>query len=166
MLTLTRLVFPFALASLSGFGAGCAGSGGAPRSSAKGAPEACSVELWSVSWNADGSGGDLDEDSLLKSPLARRYRVDGCKFARSIRSWMNQATPLPSRPPAQGDIRLLARVTTGASSWLLAIPITCHWIRLDQTRSYRFDPTLFAVLVQPLAEDERVAVQRFGGCGL
>jgi len=163
---LTRLVFPFALALSSGLGAGCGGSGGASRSSANGAPEACSVELWSVSWNADGGGGDLDEDSLMQSPLSRRYRVDGCNFAHSIRSWMNQATPLAPPPPATGDIRLLARVTTGASSWLLAFPITCHWIRLDRTRSYRFDPTLFAVLAQPLAEDERVALQRFGGCGL
>jgi hypothetical protein len=145
---------------------GCASAGRSSPTNAGKATEACSVELWSLSWNADGSGGDLVEDSLAANPLTRRYRVEGCDYARSVRKWMDHASPLPPPAPTTGDIRLLARVTTGASSWLLAVPITCHWVRLDRTRIYRFDPALFALLARPLAEDERVAVQRFGGCGL
>lgn len=166
MVRFTLIALRIGLFLLSGLYAGCAGSGGASRASAGDAPGACSVELWTVSWNADGSGGDLDEDSLTQSPLSRRYRVEGCDYARRVRQWMDQATPLAPLPQAAGDIRMLARVTTGASSWLLAIPITCSWVRLDRTRAYRFDPALFAFLARPLAEDERIAVQRFGGCGL
>jgi hypothetical protein len=166
MPSLVRLVFPFAIALSAGLGAGCAASGGASRASTQGTQQGtCSVELWAVSWNADGSGGDLDEDSLMQSPLARRYRRDGCDYARSVQSWMNQASPLAPPLPATGDIRMLARVTIGVSSWLLAIPITCHWVRLDRTRGYAFDPALFTLLAQPLPEEERVAVQRFGACG-
>jgi hypothetical protein len=165
MAPFNRTIPWFGLALSCGLGAGCAPAA-APPASVGNASGACSVELWSVSWNADGSRGDLDEDSLTQNPLTRRYRVDGCDYANSVRNHMNQATPLAPPPPASGDIRLLARVTTGASSWLIAFPITCHWMRIDRTRSYRFDPGLFTLLTQPLSEDERVAVQRFGGCGL
>ena len=166
MAWLTRTVVRLAVFLLLGLCFSCAGSSGASHSSAAEPSGACSVELWTVSWNADGSGGELDEDSLVQSPLARRYRVEGCDYARSVRQWMNQASPVAVPAQTAGDIRLLARVTTGNSSWLLAIPITCHWVRLDRTRSYRFDPALFALLARPLAEDERLEVQRFGGCGL
>lgn len=166
MTSLYRRVAAPGLVFLSGLCAGCAGAGGGSHASAEGAGGACSVELWSVPWNANAGVVELDEDSLTQSPLSRRYRVDGCDYARSVRQWMDHASPLLPPPPGNGDIRLLARVTTGNSSWLLAIPITCHWVRLDRTRSYRFDPELFALLARPLAEDERVAVQNFGACGL
>jgi hypothetical protein len=150
----------FLIALLSG----CAGAG-ASQGSAPRPGETCSVELWSVSWNVTGQP-ELSEDSILQSPLAHRYRNNDCNYAYSVREWMKKATPLPSSPSGLGDIRLLARVTTGVSSWLLAIPLTCHWVRLDQTRSYRFDPALFALLAQPIRGEDREAIQRFGACGL
>jgi hypothetical protein len=118
-----------------------------------------------VSWDAP-SGEALDEDALSKSPLSSRYQFEDCAYAGEIRDWMNQATPLAATPPGVGDLRLLARVTTGASSWLLAVPITCHWVRMDLTRFYRFDPRLFALLAKQLPSAERTAIQRFGACGL
>lgn len=163
-MSLYRRIAGPSLMLLSGLCAGCA-AGGSRASAGGDAGGACSVELWSVSWNALGAV-ELDEDSLTQSPLSRRYRVDGCDYARSVRQRMDHASPLVPPPAGTGDIRLLARVTTGSSSWLLAIPITCHWVRLDRTRSYRFDPELFALLARPLADDERVAIRNFGACGL
>ena len=154
------LLAPFLLALLPG----CAGAGASPGGSAR-PGETCSVELWSVSWNVTGQP-ELSEDSIQQSPLAHRYRNNDCNYAYSVREWMKKATPLASAPSGLGDIRLLARVTTGVSSWLLAIPLTCHWVRLDQTRGYRFDPALFALLAQPIRGEDRAAIQAFGACGL
>lgn len=141
----------------------CTSSSRKPRAGSR--PGVCKVELWSVSWNTDGVAA-LDEDALSASPLTRRYQSQDCNYVAELRRWMDHMTPLASAPPGVGDLRLLARVTTGASSWLLAVPITCNWLRLDYTRFYRLDPGLFALLARPLPDDEREAIQRFGACGL
>jgi hypothetical protein len=144
---------------------GCAGRNATEGSATGPKGETCSVELWSVSWDVTGQV-ELDEDGILQSPLAHRYRNNDCNYAYSVKEWMKHAAPLATAPTGAGDIRLLARVTTGVSSWLLAIPVTCHWLRMDRTRAYRFDPALFALLAQPIKGADREAIQRFGACGL
>lgn len=80
---------------------------------------------------------------------------------------MNHAPRLaPGALPPGGDMRLLARVTQGASSWLLAIPVTCRWLRIDRSNSYQLDPGLIRLLARSLADDDVARIKSFGSCDL
>jgi hypothetical protein len=126
---------------------------------------ACRVEFWSVPWDADAPV-ELDEDGIGKSPLARRHKVKGCKYAAEVKDYLNHAMLLPpSAVPPGGDLRLLVRVRTESGSWLLGFPQTCSFVRLDRTRLYRHDPELFALLTKRLSPEERQRIERFGACG-
>lgn len=132
---------------------------------AKSSGGACRVEIWSLPWDQSFSE-ELDEEKLSQSPLAQRRRVRGCKYAEEITAWMKHAKMLPaSAVPPGGDLRLLARVSTARGSWLLGVPQTCSFVRLDRTRVYHYDPGLFALLTRPLAAEERALIERFGACG-
>jgi hypothetical protein len=139
----------------------CAGSN---RDAASQATD-CRVEFWTVPWDST-SATELDEDSVAKSPLVRRHRIKGCKYAGKARDFMNHAMLLPpSAVPPGGDLRLLVRVRTEQGSWLLGFPQTCSFYRVDRTRLYRHDAELFAFLTKSLPADERQRIEAFGACG-
>lgn len=139
----------------------CAGS----NREAANASAACRVEFWSVPWDSTAAA-DLDENSIAKSPLVKKHRIKGCKYAAKVRDFMNHAMLLPpSAVPPGGDLRLLVRVRTEQGSWLLGFPQTCSFYRVDQTRLYRHDPELFAALTKSLPADERQRIETFGACG-
>jgi len=119
-----------------------------------------------VPWDQNYAA-ELSEDAVLTGGVARRYRVNGCDYANQVRAFVNHAELVPpgSVPPG-GDVRLVARVPPGASSWLVAVPVTCRWLRVDRTNVYRLEPELIRLLSRPLAPDDIARIRGFGSCEL